>query len=71
MLLHLEEVLGDGGQACCVVGDSVEIFVVSQNCTKDVQEKLQRKLVEEMNLKICTQLNKTSLHLHLPHNACG
>ncbi|SRR6218665_1887116 len=47
---YLEQICCNRGQASSVIRYTIEIFVVGQNRTEDVQEKLQRELVEEVNL---------------------
>lgn len=49
--LYLEEVLGDDGQALRVVGDALQVGVLVQDVVVDVQEELQRVLVQKVDLQ--------------------
>lgn len=49
--LYLEEILGDDGQALGVVGDALQVGVLVQDVVVDVQEELQRVLVQEVDLE--------------------
>lgn len=48
---HLEEVLGYDGEALRVVRDALEVGVLIQDVVVDVQEELQRVLVQEVDLR--------------------
>lgn len=39
--LYLEEVLGDDGEALCVVGGTLQVWVLIQHVVVDVEEELQ------------------------------
>jgi hypothetical protein len=49
--LYLEEVLGYDGEALCVIGGTLQVGVLIQHVVVDVQEELQRVLVQEVNLE--------------------
>lgn len=48
---YLEEVLGDDAEALRVVGHALQVGVLVQDVVIDVQEELQRVLVQEVYLK--------------------
>lgn len=50
-ILNLEEILCDNREAMSMVCDSLQIWVLIQDIVVDVQEKLERVLVQEVYLK--------------------
>lgn len=52
---HLEEVIGDDGEAARVVSVIPDIWVVGKNISKHIKEEVQRILVQEVDLVQCIQ----------------
>lgn len=50
-LLNLEEILRDNGKTLGVVSYTLQIWILVQDIVIYVQEKLERILVQEVNLK--------------------
>lgn len=49
---YLEEVLGDVGEALGVVANALEVCVLVQHRVVDIQEEVQRVLVQEVHLEM-------------------
>ena len=47
---YLEEILDDDGESGGVICLALEVDVVDQHCLEDVQEELERVLVQEVHL---------------------
>lgn len=51
MCAYLKEVLGDVGEALSVVANTLEVSVLVQHRVVDIQEEVQRVLVQEVHLE--------------------